>query len=112
MDGCRADKFFEANSTFRTEGRQAYFRIKGEKYNHGDGRKDTRIPFIRNAMENRGSWGVSHTGVPTESRPGHVALFAGFYEDVSAVTKGWKENPVEYDSVFNQRYVLCIFKVA
>ncbi|KAJ3931272.1 MAG: Phosphatidylinositolglycan class N-domain-containing protein [Lentinula lateritia] len=89
-DGLRADLLFESNG------------FRGALPPNDTEGIDVVAPYLHSIISNRGAYGVSHTRVPTESRPGHVAIIAGMYEDVSAVTKGWKVNPVEFDSVFNR----------
>ncbi|KAK6111312.1 Phosphatidylinositolglycan class N (PIG-N) family protein [Brugia pahangi] len=75
-DGLRADAFF----------------------NHPE-----KSPFLHEIINSgKSCWGVSVSHVPTESRPGHVAMLAGFFEDVSAVARGWKHNPVPFDSIINR----------
>ncbi|KAG2078602.1 alkaline phosphatase-like protein, partial [Suillus decipiens] len=55
-------------------------------------------PYLRDIIQTRGAFGVSHTRVPTESRPGHVAIIGMLLPN----TSGWKTNPVNFDSIFNQ----------
>ena len=86
-DGLRADLLFNVN---------AFSDISGSP--------EIVAPYLRSIVEERGAFGISHTRVPTESRPGHVAIIGkfsrnlswrcldvsilgGMYEDVSAVTK-------------------------
>ncbi|KAH8256682.1 hypothetical protein KR038_004397 [Drosophila bunnanda] len=75
-DGLRADSFFEDNCRY--------------------------VPHLREIFMREGLVGVSRTRMPTETRPGHIALLAGLYEDPSAVLRGWKKNPVDFDTLFNR----------
>ncbi|KJA22870.1 hypothetical protein HYPSUDRAFT_40657 [Hypholoma sublateritium FD-334 SS-4] len=84
-DGLRADLLFSENAFVGIPGAPRHV-----------------APHLRSIAEMRGVFGISHTRVPTESRPCHVALIGGMYEYVSSVLLGWKTNPAEFDSVFNQ----------
>ena len=56
-DGLRADLLFSVNAFPNIEGAPEYV-----------------APNLRAIVEERGAFGISHTRVPTESRPGHVAI--------------------------------------
>ena len=87
-DGLRGDRLFELEEPNPEDSRT----LRGVP----------RAPFLHAVAETGGRWGISHARPPTESRPGHVALLAGFYEDPSAITKGWQANAVEFDHLLNQ----------
>ncbi|KAG7389780.1 hypothetical protein PHYPSEUDO_009700 [Phytophthora pseudosyringae] len=105
FDGCRVDKLFKAVAGYADR----YDLNPDSDASTSQFTSDSRVPFLGDVMRNRGSWGVSHNHAPTESRPCHVALTAGMYEDPHAVSTSWKQHPVPFDSVFNQSRNAFIF---
>ena len=77
LDGVRADTFFECISSGKS-------------------------PFLRNIITKKGVYGVSHTKVPTETKPGFTAICSGHFEDASLALKDLYDEVVTLDSVFNQ----------
>ncbi|XP_052267715.1 GPI ethanolamine phosphate transferase 1-like [Dreissena polymorpha] len=60
----------------------------------------TPAPFIRSICEETGSWGLSFAGIPSATRPGHVAMTAGFFEDPTSVGKDIGGGSIDFDTVF------------
>ncbi|KAK1948160.1 GPI ethanolamine phosphate transferase 1 [Phytophthora citrophthora] len=104
LDGCRVDKLFKV-----VAGHTDHYDLNPDSTKSAQFNSDSHVPFLGQVMRTKGSWGVSHNHAPTESRPCHVALTAGMYEDPHAVYKRWKQHPVPFDSVFNQSNNAFIF---
>ncbi|XP_060573416.1 GPI ethanolamine phosphate transferase 1-like isoform X1 [Ruditapes philippinarum] len=62
----------------------------------------TPAPYLRNIAEKEGTWGVSTAGIPTATRPGHVAMTAGFYEDPTSVAKDIGGGAINFDTIFQE----------
>ena len=77
LDGVRTDTIYEVISSGKTS-------------------------FLRDIVTKRGVYGISHTKVPTETKPGFTAICSGHFEDASLALKELYNKHVTLDSVFNQ----------
>ncbi|XP_022209818.2 GPI ethanolamine phosphate transferase 1-like [Drosophila obscura] len=62
------------------------------------------VPQLRELFLKQGVVGISRSCVPTMSRPGHIAIFAGFYEDPQVAITNFQLNPTRFDSIFNRSH--------
>ena len=77
LDGVRPEAFFEALSS-------------------------GKMPFLRNVVEKRGMYGISHNYAPTETLPCVSALFKGVFENGALSLKRLYHIPYDIDSIYNQ----------
>ncbi|XP_017052570.1 GPI ethanolamine phosphate transferase 1 [Drosophila ficusphila] len=61
----------------------------------------SQVPDLRELFH-QGLVGVSRAYAPTVTRPGHIAIFAGFNEDPAAALTNFQWNPSTFDTVFNR----------
>uniref|UniRef100_A0A5K3FEZ0 GPI ethanolamine phosphate transferase 1 n=1 Tax=Mesocestoides corti TaxID=53468 RepID=A0A5K3FEZ0_MESCO len=55
--------------------------------------------FLMRISSSKGQVGVVRADVPTETRPRHVALLAGFNEDASNLRNAWRTNIQPFDAI-------------
>ncbi|XP_030568156.1 GPI ethanolamine phosphate transferase 1 [Drosophila novamexicana] len=60
------------------------------------------VPQLKNMFLERGLMGISRGSAPTETRPGHIAIFGGFDEDAASAMTNFKSNPTVFDTVLNR----------
>jgi len=61
-----------------------------------------KTPFLKEVIEERGIYGISHTKAPTETYPCITALFTGHFYDGAISLKHYFKKSFILDSVFNE----------
>uniref|UniRef100_A0A0X3P1B0 GPI ethanolamine phosphate transferase 1 n=1 Tax=Schistocephalus solidus TaxID=70667 RepID=A0A0X3P1B0_SCHSO len=68
-----------------------------------------RSSLLTNITRTYGISGVVKANVPTESRPRHTAILAGFEENIANIKTGWSRSVQPFESVFNNVEVSWAF---
>lgn len=75
-------------------------------FDNSNGEKETLAPFLRSVVKETGRYGISQSRMPTITRPGHVAIFAGYYEDMKSAKSYGRGS---FDSFFdNTRHTWAV----
>ena len=76
---CLSKDYSRRSSHLSGDGLRADFAFTANASQIVPGVPERVAPYLRDIVENRGAYGVSHTHVPTESRPGHVAIIGALF---------------------------------